>query len=103
MKRMPFLGSVLIRRCCSPVSPIALRAAFMRLNSAELRNDAALPDRGNQLILADHALAMLDQVNQQIENLRLDSNSRATATQLTATGMQLTVAEAIPQGSHSFG
>ena len=34
-KRMPLRGRVLIRRCLSPVSPMALRAALMRLNSAD--------------------------------------------------------------------
>src|SRR6185436_4460192 len=34
-KRTPLRGSVLIRRCDSPLSPIAIRAALMQLVSAE--------------------------------------------------------------------
>ena len=70
---------VRIRLCCSPLSPMALRAALMRLVSVEFRHDAALPDGGDEVVLADHALAMLDQVDQEIEHLRLERNQIAAA------------------------
>ena len=34
-KRNPLRGSVLISRCCPPLSPIALRAALIRVVSAD--------------------------------------------------------------------
>jgi hypothetical protein len=46
---------------------------------------------------------MLDQVKQQIEDLRLDSSNCATAIQFTAARVELTIAKAIPQGPYSFG
>jgi hypothetical protein len=38
---------------------------------------------GNQVILGHHALAILDQVKQEVEDLRLDGHRLATAQQLT--------------------
>ena len=39
-----------------------------------IRHDPAAPDRRDEIILADDALAVLHQVSQQIEHLRLDRN-----------------------------
>jgi hypothetical protein len=38
-------------------------------------DDAATPDRLQQVILADDVLAVLDEVEQQVEDLRPDGNS----------------------------
>jgi hypothetical protein len=49
-----------------------------RINAAverRLRNDPFLPDRGEQVVLADHPLAVADQVGKKIEYLRLDGSS----------------------------
>ena len=35
-------------------------------------HDAAVPDAGDQVVLADHAVAVADQEHQQVEDLRLD-------------------------------
>ena len=75
-KRMPLRGKVLMRRCCSPLSPIALRAALMRVISAEFRDDTPAPDGGDKIVLADHALAIADHVVQQIEHLGCKRNER---------------------------
>ena len=68
---------VRISRCLSPLSPTALRAALMRLVRVEFGHDAAAPDRRDQIVLADDAVAVLHQVNQQVEHLRLDRNQLA--------------------------
>ena len=46
------------------------------------RHDAALPDRGDEIVLADHPLAILDQVDQKVEHLRLERDQLAVAPQL---------------------
>ena len=46
-----------------------------------IRDDAAPPDRGDQVVLADDAVAILDQVDQQIEHLRLERDQLAAAPQ----------------------
>ena len=43
------------------------------------RNDPAIPDIFDQIVLGDDALAIFDQINQQIEDLRLDRDALAAA------------------------
>src|SRR5213075_1914216 len=43
------------------------------------RDDASLPDRRHEIVLADHAVAMAYQVNEQVEDLRLDGDQLRTA------------------------
>ena len=44
-------------------------------------DDAAVPDRLDQIVLGDDVVAVFDQVNQQIEHLRLDRDALAAAGQ----------------------
>jgi hypothetical protein len=39
-----------------------------------IRHDPAVPDGSEQVVLADDAVAVLHQENQQVEHLRLDGN-----------------------------
>ena len=73
---------------CWPLSPIALRAALMRLVRVEFRHDPAVPDRGDQVVFGDDAVAVLHQVNQQVEYLRLDSNRLRIPAQLPPVGIK---------------
>jgi hypothetical protein len=45
-------------------------------------HDAPVPDRCDQVILADHAVAIAHQMDQQVEHLRLDGDGLAGAPQL---------------------
>ncbi len=45
-------------------------------------DDAAVPHRLDQIVLGDDVVAILDQVNQEIEHLRLDRDALAAAGQL---------------------
>ncbi len=45
-------------------------------------DDAAIPHRLDQIVLGDDVVAVFDQVNQQIEHLRLDRHAFAAAGQL---------------------
>ncbi len=53
-----------------------------------IRHDPAAPDRSDEIILADDAVAVLQQVNQQVEHLRLDGNGLGTAAQLASVGIK---------------
>ena len=93
MKRMPLRAAVRISACCSPLSPIALRTAVMRLLSVELRHDAAAPDRGDQVVLGDDPVAVLNQIDKQIKDLRLDLDQIRAAPQLAPADVERIVAE----------
>ena len=49
-----------------------------------IRYDPAAPDRSDEIVLADEAVAVLHQVNQQVEDLWLDRNELETAAQFAA-------------------
>ena len=66
--RMPLRAMVRISFCSAPLSPTALRAALMRLVKGQIRHDPAAPDRGEQIVLADDALAVLQQIGQDTSN-----------------------------------
>jgi hypothetical protein len=78
-KRIPLRAIVRISFCSSPLSPTALRAALMRLVSVE--SDTTRPPQTD-------AVAILDQENQQIEDLRLDRNRLGTAAQFAPSGIK---------------
>ena len=44
--------------------------------------------RGNEIVLADDAVAVLHQVDQEVEDLRLHGNSFGAAAQLPAVGVK---------------
>src|ERR1700676_4533496 len=53
-----------------------------------LRNDAPVPNRCNQFIIADNTLAIANEIFQDVEHLRLDSNNVGTASQLPAVSVK---------------
>ena len=59
-----------------------------------VRHDAAAPDRGDEVVLADHAVAVVQQVNQQVEYLRLNRDASGTAAQLAPVGVKRVIGEA---------
>jgi hypothetical protein len=74
---------------------IAERAAG-RIDSVEqggFRNNPPMPDRGQQLILAHHPVAMPDEVNKKIEDLGLDSNQGISPAQFAAVRVEYTILE----------
>ena len=94
-------GSVLMRRCSSPESPIAVRAAFRRVVSAA--SDAApVPDGVDEVVLADDALLVVDQVFDQIEYLRRDGDDLRSAMKLAPVGIECVVLEEIAQAAISL-
>jgi hypothetical protein len=43
-----------------------------------------MPDRSEQVVFTDHAVAVLNQIRQKIEHLRFDGDRRRAATQFPA-------------------
>ena len=58
-----------------------------------------MPDRRDQVVLADHALPVADQIFQQVEHLRLDRNQIGAAAQLAPVGIEGTIRKEIAQFS----
>ena len=64
-----------------------------------LRNDPALPDRIDQLVLADDPVAVADQEEQQVEHLRLDPDGLPAPAQLMPSEIDFKLAESEVQGA----
>jgi hypothetical protein len=62
-------------------------------------DDAAVPDGGDEVVLADHALAVGDQVSEHIEHLRRNGNRVHPATQLSPVGVEHAILEEITQAA----
>ena len=80
-----------------PSSPIAVRAALMRLLSAESEIARSPQTLSDQFVLADEAVALLDQKKQQIEHLRLQGNPNAVPAQLAELAVKLMIIKAKSQ------
>ena len=61
-----------------------------------VRDDAAAPHGSDQIVLADDALAVAEQMQQQIEYLRLDLNDLAAAAQLAPLGIEQMIGKLEP-------
>jgi hypothetical protein len=61
------------------------------------RNDASVPDRCDQIVLADDAFAVADEVFQEVEDLGLDRDKAARAPQLTPVAIENKVLESVGQ------
>src|ERR1700681_4426891 len=82
-KRKPLRGSVLIRRCSLPESPIALRAAFRRVVNA-----------------ASDTIPVADQVVEQVEYLWRDGDDVRPAMQLAPVSVECVLLEEIVQAAN---
>jgi hypothetical protein len=60
-------------------------------------HDASIPDGVHEIVFADDALPVPDQVIEQIENLRCGRNDVGTAMQLAAVGVESVILEEITQ------
>src|SRR5215204_1560181 len=62
-----------------------------------LRDYSSVPDRRDQVVLADHTFAILDQIRQEIECLRLNDNRYRSAMQFAAIYVENMIFEQIEQ------
>ena len=92
-KRKPFRADVRISRCSLPLSSIAFRAALIRLVRVDFRDYSPTPYGRDEIIFADHASPVFNQVNQKIEDLRLNRHRRAIRTQLPALAVERKIIE----------
>ena len=58
-----------------------------------LADEPVTPHLVEQLDLGDHAVAVAEQMDEYVEDLRLDSHRSAVATQLTPLGIELAAVE----------
>ena len=92
----------LARQCLDqslPVAGIADRGA-RRVDPVEqrgFRHSAAMPDRVQEIVLADHTITVLNEMNEQIENLGLDGYKSRSSAQFAAIGVERTILEQIAQ------
>jgi hypothetical protein len=86
-----------MRRCSSPLSPIALRAALIRVKSVDSENDAPAPHGGEQIVFADDALAIADQVLEDVEDLTLKGDQRVPVPQLAPRRIQREIFKGVDQ------
>ena len=64
-----------------------------------LRDDASLPNRLEELVLAHDSIAVANEVNKEVEHLRLDVNDRAGAPHLLSCEVNLEIGEAEVQSA----
>src|SRR5262249_19049240 len=83
------------------VAAVAQRATRRADTRAErrFRDDAALPDRVEQLVLGDDSIPVSHEMNEQIEHLRLDVDDCAGAPQLVPCPIDLEIGESEVQSS----
>jgi len=102
-KRTPFAGEGAdqgLRRAA-----VADRAPRRSDPAVECRigDDPPAPHRRQQIVFADDALAVLQQVDEEVEDLRLHSDLLAAAAQLAMRGVEHMVAEQKPQSGPPAG
>src|SRR5262245_22122352 len=66
-----------------------------------LRDDAPLPNRVEQLVLADEPVAVPNEMNQQVEYLRLDVNNHTSPAQLSLRDIDFEIGESKVQSKPS--
>ena len=94
---------VRMMRWAPPLSPTALARGLDAAIDGRVGHDASVPDGSQQVALADDAIALAQQVCQQVEHLRFDHNRFVTAVQLAPLGIQAVVAEQEAHGRASTG
>jgi len=59
-----------------------------------IRNDPAAPDRSDKIVLTNHAVAVLDEIQQQVEHLRLKRDELGAPPKLPAIRIEYLVFKA---------
>jgi hypothetical protein len=86
-------NQVLIVAAVAECAPCRADAGVER----RLRDDAAVPDGVEQLVLTDDSVTISNEVNEQIEHLRLGVNDRAGASQLPPRDVDLELGKTVVQ------
>ena len=91
--RKPLRGIVRITLWASPLSPSAFRTALIWLVRVNSETNRPFHTDVEQLVLAHHALAIADEVDQKVEHLRPDRNCVLSARKLPAVGIEHEISE----------
>jgi hypothetical protein len=83
-----------------PVAVVAHRLAggIDAARQRRLRDDPPVPDRCDQVVLGHHPVAVLHEIEQQVENLRLDRDRLGAAPQLSSGLVEAELAKRKPHG-----
>jgi hypothetical protein len=76
-------------RCSRPLSPSAFRAAINRLGDGGLADEPVSPDMFHEFGLGDHPVAVLHQISEHGEDLRLHRTWLAVPPKLEQGGIEL--------------
>ena len=87
-----------MRRWSSPLSPMAMRAALMRLENVEFGYDAPAPDSVEEALLRHDMVAIGDKVGQDVEDLRLDGDRPIRLAQFAPVRVEREVFEFVAHG-----
>ena len=100
-KRKPFRGSVLIKRCSSPESPIAVRAALRRVVKCSIGHAAPIPDGVDEVDVFTHYTSPIsNQAVEQVKNLWCVPRHRIRApTQFALFRVKCVILEEIAQAA----
>ena len=102
-KRKPFRGNVLISRCCSPESPIAWRAMFMRVVSAASETMRLFQTHSDEVVFCDHPFPVADQTIEQVEHLGRDRDRFGPAMKFAPVGVECVVLEEVAHAGSPLG
>ena len=92
-----------MRRCSSPESPIAAPGNIQAGRQRRIGDDPPVPNGPDEVILADHALPVADQVVEQVEYLWRDGDDVRPAMQLAPVGVQCVLLEEVAQAAIPLG
>ena len=101
--RKPLRGRVLMSRCSSPESPMAPAGRIQARRQCRIGHHAPAPDGADEIVLGDDTLPVADQVIQQVEHLRCDSNHIRSAMQFATVGVECVLLEEIAQAADPSG
>lgn len=73
----------------------------MRVFRADSEHKASLPDRGEEIVPTDHALAVADEIDEQIKDLGLHRHRLDAAQQLATLSVEGKVFEKVAQAVRS--
>ena len=92
-KRNPLRAIVRIRRLLFATVTDRFSHGIDVAGQRRFRHDPPAPDCLEQIVLADYPLAVLHQVDQQVEHLRTDRNQLGPAPQFASIGVERTIAK----------
>ena len=89
-----------MRRCSSPKSPIAAARGIQAGRQRRIGHATPVPNGVDEVVLADDALPVADQVIEQVEYLWRDGDDVRSAMQLAPVGVECVVLEEIAQAAN---